>query len=238
LLVRQDMLVIVGPCITLAALAMGWGWRRWVAALAVAGAVAGPMYVGYAFTQGDPFYPGTYGSTVNRNLEFPERMGTPGFPSAEEYAANWAAGPKISPTTYFFGYHSPPQFVAYMARGLVRIFREILFGQQPVVLLLFVAGCAALLVDRRWLVPFALAVSLLPFYAFMAGVPNPWVFPGRYAHHALPYAALAAAYALWFLPRVALRHLRRGHATVPSKSSALGTSSTPGATGSTETGTK
>jgi hypothetical protein len=127
-------------------------------------------------------------------------MGTPGFPSPEAYAANWAAGPPISPIQYFFGYHTLPQFVAYSARGFVRIFQDILFAGQPVVLWLFVAGTALLLVSRRWLVPFAVFISLAPFYAFLAGVPNPWVFAPRYAHHALPYAALAAAYALWFVP--------------------------------------
>ena len=47
------------------------------------------------------------------------------------------------------------------------------------------------------MVPFALLVALLPFYAFLAGVPNPWVFAPRYAHHALPLAALAVGYVLW-----------------------------------------
>jgi hypothetical protein len=199
-LVRADMLALAGTLVSGAALALRWPWRTWLAALLVMGALAGPMYVGYAFTHRDPFYPGTYGATVNRNLEFPERMGTPGFPTAEEYAANWAAGPAISPAAYFFGYHTPLQFVEYTVRGFVRIFPTILFRGQPVVLWLFIAGVAALLVSRRWWLPCIVVASLVPFYAFMAGVPNPWVFAPRYAHHALPYAVLAAAYAVWVLP--------------------------------------
>ena len=56
------------------------------------------------------------------------------------------------------------------------------------------------LAKRRWLLPLTVVLSLAPFYAFMAGVPNPWVFAPRYAHHALPYAVLVAAYALWAVP--------------------------------------
>jgi hypothetical protein len=199
-LTRADMVVLAGALLTLGALALRWPWRSWLAAVVVMGILAGPMYVGYSFTHGDAFYPGTCGATVNRNLEFPERMGTPGFPSPEAYAANWAAGPTISPMQYFFGYHTPAQFVEYVVRGFGRIFYGILFRSQPLVLALFAAGMAALLVGRRWLVPGLVVISLVPFYAFLAGVPNPWVFPARYAHHALPFAALAAAYGLWFLP--------------------------------------
>jgi hypothetical protein len=199
-LVRADMIVLAGGLITAAALYWRWRWRDWIAAGAIAAVLAGPMYVGYAFTHGDPFYPGTYGATVNRNLEFPERMGTPGFPSPEEYAANWAAGPKISAMTYFFGYHTVPQFVEYSIRGFIRIFPTILFEQQPVMLRLFLFGTGMMIVTRRWFALFMLVAMLAPFYAFLAGVPNPWVFPGRYAHHALPYAAMAAAYGIAFVP--------------------------------------
>lgn len=200
ILVRADMLVLAGLVVSLAALALRWRIREWLLAGAVCGLLSGPMYVGYAFTHRDPFHPGTYGATVNRNLEFPERMGTPGFPTAEEYAANWAAGPRISPMTYFFGYHSVPQFVEYSVKGFVRIFPTILFRDQPITLWLFVLGMALLLARRRWLVPFVVVICLAPFYAFMAGVPNPWVFAPRYAHHALPFAVLAAAHGAWFLP--------------------------------------
>ena len=199
-LVRADMLVLAGLVITLAALALRWHWRMWLVACVLMGGLASPMYLGFGFTRLDPFHPGTYGSTVNRNLEFPERMGTPGFPTAEEYAANWAAGPSISPFKYFFGYHTIPQFIEYSIRGFIRVFPTILFRDQPIVLWLCVAGAALLLLRRRWLIPFAIFIGLAPFYAFMAGVPNPWVFAPRYAHHVLPYAVLAAAFGVWCLP--------------------------------------
>jgi len=240
-LVRADMLPMSAVLVTAAALAMRWPWRKWLAAGVLIGVLAGPMYVGYWFTHGDAFYPGTYGATVNRNLEFPERMGTPGFPSAEEYAGSWAAGPRISPMTYFFSYHTVPQFLEYMVRGLVRIFPTVLFDFEPLLLRAFLVGLGVLIVMRKWHVPFLLLATLLPFYAFMAGVPNPWVFPGRYAHHAYPYAELAAAAGLCAVPLAALSLWRRQRGRGieaqtdwrESASTEVGTSRPPQPTGAT-----
>jgi hypothetical protein len=198
-LIRADMLILATELILAAALVWRWPWRRFLLTPILMALLSGPMYVGFAATHGDPFYPGTYGATVNRNLEFPERHGTPGFPTTEEYATNWSSGPTISPTTYFFSYHTVPQFILYALRGVPRIFQEFVYRNEPVRLALFAAGVALLLIGRRWLVPFALAVTLFPFYSFMAGAPGPMFVP-RYAHHALPYAELAAATALCALP--------------------------------------
>ena len=209
ILVRADMVVLVAMVGGTFTAMFRWGWRTWVPIAALALGFAAPMYVGYWATQGDPFWPGTYGASVNRNLEFPERMGTPGFPSAAEYAANWAAGPLISPITYFFGYHTPMQFLQYSIAGFERIFREILFADQPVLLVLFWVGLGFSVVSGRWIIPWGIAMTLLPFYAFMAGVPNPWVFPGRYAHQALPFAALAVAWAVCGLPIIGISWFNR-----------------------------
>jgi hypothetical protein len=203
---RGDMLVLAALVVTCGAVAMGWHWRHWLAAIVVLAVLSGPMYVGYAFTHGDAFYPGTYGATVNRNLEFPERMGTPGFPSPEEYAGDWAAGPRISPMKYFFGYHTVSQVIDYSIRGFIRIFPTALFtGERPLLgqpwgVWAVAAGSALLLITRKWLAPFAIVIGLAPFYAFLAGVPNPLVFAPRYALHVLPYAEIAVAYALCIVP--------------------------------------
>ena len=209
ILVRADMVVLVAMVGATFTAMFRWGWRTWVPIAALALGFASPMYVGYWATQGDPFWPGTYGASVNRNLEFPERMGTPGFPSAAEYAANWAAGPLISPITYFFGYHTPKQFLEYSITGFERIFREILFADQPALLVLFWVGLGLAVVSGRWIIPWGIAMTLLPFYAFMAGVPNPWVFPGRYAHQALPFAALAVAWAVCGVPIMGISWFNR-----------------------------
>ncbi|NBR94441.1 MAG: hypothetical protein EBT44_06435 [Actinobacteria bacterium] len=71
-------------------------------------------------------------------------------------------------------------------------------------LVLFWVGLGFSVVSGRWIIPWGIAMTLLPFYAFMAGVPNPWVFPGRYAHQALPFAALAVAWAVCGLPIIGI----------------------------------
>ncbi len=221
ILTRADMIVTVALILSTLAIGYRWGWRTWLPIGTVIVVFAAPMYVGYWFTHGDPFWPGTYGATVNRNLEFPARMGTPGFPTAAEYAANWAAGPLISPFTYFFGYHSPGQFLSYSVTGFERIFREILFPDQPLLLVSFWIGLALTIVTRQWLVPWGIAVGLLPFYAFMAGVPSAWVFPGRYAHQVLPFAAMAVAYA-WMAPALAAWRWYGGRIAVHHRAPAPG----------------
>jgi len=75
-----------------------------------------------------------------------------------------------------------------------------LLGRQPWEIWPLIAGGWLLLLRRKWVVPFAIFIGLAPFYAFLAGVPNPWVFAPRYAEHVLPFAELAAAYALYCVP--------------------------------------
>ncbi len=194
-LVRGDMIVLTLELIGAAALVLRWHWRRALVPAALVATLVAPMYAGYAVTYGDPFYPGTYGATVNRNLEFQDRLGTPGFPTREQYALNWASPPYISASTYFFGYHTPVQFVTYAARGFLRIFPEFLYRDQPLRLVVFLAGAGLLLAQRRWLLPFAIVVGLVPFYSFLAGAPGPMFVP-RYAYHVLPFTELAAGFAL------------------------------------------
>jgi hypothetical protein len=194
-LVRGDMVVLSVQLIGAAFLSLRWPLRRALVPGLVMVALVAPMYAGYAVTYGDPFYPGTYGATVNRNLEFQDRLGTPGFPTREQYALNWASPPYISATTYFFGYHTPLEFATYSARGFVRIFPEFLYRDQPLRLVVFLVGAGLLLLGRRWLLPFAIVVALVPFYSFLAGAPGPMFVP-RYAYHVLPFTELAAGFAL------------------------------------------
>ena len=230
-LVRGDMLLLALELLVAAALfrswppgrnvgrGMGWDWlrqqdwKRLALPFVMLIAIAGPMYAGFGVTQRDVFYPGTRGATVNRNLEFPERMGTPGFPTRAEYESDWTSGPPISASAYFLGYHTPLQFVTYAVRGLGRIFYDFLYLGQPVRLALFVAGTALLLFRRRWLIPLVVLVSLVPFYSFLAGAPGPMFVP-RYAHHVLPYTELAAAYAVCALP-LALWAIQSGRHQTP-----------------------
>ncbi|HEV2121568.1 MAG TPA: hypothetical protein VGW38_02185, partial [Chloroflexota bacterium] len=177
----------------LAALVQRWPWRRWLLSVGVLLLLAVPMYLGFALTHGDPFLPSTHGATVNRNLEFPERHGTPGFPTREEYEQSWEAGPRISAAKYFLGYHTLPQIIWYSVRGAVVIFRDMLYRDDTWSLLIFVAGLVLLLRRRQWLIPLLLCAVMAPPYSFLAGAPNN-LFVERYSLHALPLAEIVFAY--------------------------------------------
>ena len=156
------------------------------------------MYGGFYYRTGDPFFPANYGATVNRNLEFQERIGKdPGFPTEEEYQRDgWAAGPMITPLEYFFGYHSVPEFIIISLRGYEHIFTRVLLAHDQRLLWLFLLGTGLLLASRRWIIPLVILWSLSPPYSFLAGTGAPQIFPGRYAHHALPYVTAAIAWSV------------------------------------------
>ncbi len=198
-----------------------WSWRGIVVSWIVMIALVVPMYGGFYYRTGDPFSPANYGATVNRNLEFQERIGKdPGFPTNEEYQRDgWTAGPKITPIEYFFGYHSVPEFAVISLRGYEHIFTRVLLAHDQRLLWLFMLGIGLLLASRRWIIPLVILWVLAPPYSFLAGTGAPQIFPGRYAHHALPYVTAAIAWSLvgpgsWLMLR-AWRRLRLG-LTLPS----------------------
>ena len=191
-----------------------WSWRGIVVSWIIMIALVVPMYGGFYYRTGDPFSPANYGATVNRNLEFQERIGKdPGFPTKEEYQRDgWTAGPKITPMEYFFGYHSVPEFTIISLRGYERIFTQVLLAHDQRLLWLFVLGMGLLLATRRWVTPLIILWALSPPYSFLAGTGAAYIFPGRYAHHALPYVNVAIAWGLvapgsWLALR-AWQHLR------------------------------
>ncbi len=191
-----------------------WSWRGIVVSWIVMIALVIPMYGGFYYRTGNPFFPANYGATVNRNLEFRERVGKdPGFPTEEEYQRDgWAAGPMITPMEYFFGYHSVPEFAVISLRGYEHIFTRVLLAHDQRLLWLFVLGIGLLLASRRWIIPLVILWVLAPPYSFLAGTGAAQIFPGRYAHHALPYVNAAIAWSLvgpgsWLVLR-AWRRLR------------------------------
>ena len=204
-----------------------WSWRGVLVSWIVMIALVIPMYGGFYYRTGDPFFPANYGATVNRNLEFHERIGQdPGFPTIEEYErGGWAAGPKITPTEYFFGYHTVPEFAIISLRGYGYIFTQVLLMHDQRLLWLFVLGLGLLLATRRWIIPLIILWALSPPYSFLAGTGAAYIFPGRYAHHALPYVNAAIAWSLvgpssWLVCR-AWQRLRLGLA-LPSTTGVSG----------------
>ncbi len=191
-----------------------WSWRGIIVSWIVMIALVVPMYGGFYYRTGSPFFAANYGATVNRNLEFGERIGKdPGFPTEEEYQRDgWAAGPMITPLEYFFDYHTLPEFAVISLRGYEHIFTRVLLAHDQRLLWLFALGIGLLLASRRWVIPLVILWVLAPPYSFLAGTGAPQIFPGRYAHHALPYVNAAIAWSLiapgsWLVCR-AWRRLR------------------------------
>ena len=54
-------------------------------------------------------------------MEFQDRLGTTGFPTAEEFKKNPFSGPRISYGEYMFGLHSPLQVVTYQIMGWIEL---------------------------------------------------------------------------------------------------------------------
>ena len=175
-----------------------WSWRGIVVSWIVVIVLVIPMYGGFYYRTGDPFFPANYGATVNRNLEFRERIGKDqSFPTEEEYQRHgWAAGPTITPMQYFFGYHSVPEFALISLRGYEHIFTHVLLAHDQRLLWLLVLGIGLLLAKRRWIIPLVILWVLAPPYSFLAGTGAAYIFPGRYAHHALPYVNAAIAWSI------------------------------------------
>ena len=176
----------------------GWSWRGIVVSCIVMIFLVIPMYGGFYHRTGDPFFPANSGATVNRNLEFQERIGKdPDFPTREEYQRDgWVAGPTITPMEYFFRYHSVSEFAIISLQGYVYIFSQVLLVHDQRLLWLFVLGIGLLLATRRWIIPLIILWALSPPYSFLAGTGAAYIFPGRYAHHALPYVNAAIAWSL------------------------------------------
>lgn len=190
-----------------------WSWRGIIVSWIVMMVLIIPMYGGFYYRTGNPFYPANYGATVNRNLEFRDRIGKdPGFPTREEFERDWSAGPMITPMEYFLGYHTVPEFAVISLQGYEHIFARVLLTHDQRLLWLFILGIVLLLATRRWIIPLVILWVLAPPYAFLAGVGVGELFPGRYAHHALPYVNAAIAWSLiapgsWLVCR-AWRRLR------------------------------
>lgn len=123
------MALLQSPAITIvpALLGVGWAvnvWRerygytvlppgQWkLMHIVFIGILAGALYVPHTYglytVYGDPAKASNGYARWNANFEFPERIGTQGFPTAAEFAANPYAGPRLTYSEYLFGLHSIP----------------------------------------------------------------------------------------------------------------------------------
>mgnify|MGYP006955963377 CR=1 FL=1 len=118
-----------------------WRWPHLVLVSIVAIALYAPHLYGLYIVYGDPAQPSKGYARWNANFEFPERIGTPGFPAAEDFAKNPYAGPPLTYREYLFGLHSIPTLIkgqikgwlestAYMSTSLAPQVKDLIFLYQ------------------------------------------------------------------------------------------------------------
>lgn len=76
-----------------------------------------PHLYGLYKVRGDPSWPSYGYARWNANLEFPERLGSEGFPTPEEFSRSPYAGPRITYSDYLFRLHSIPKLVLGQIKG-------------------------------------------------------------------------------------------------------------------------
>ena len=83
-----------------------WQARHLTIASVIAVLLLVPHLYGLYKTHGNPSWPSYRYARWNANVEFPERIGTAGFPSAAEMQDNLYAGPEMTYGQYLFSLHS------------------------------------------------------------------------------------------------------------------------------------
>ena len=158
-----------------------------------------PHLVGQWRSYGDPFHSGKFYGRVNANLEFRERVGTPGFPTLEEFRHRTSSGPPMTMASYLFTLHSPAELAAGTASGLVRALVDAAAGVP--LLWTYLLALPWLAWNPRTL-PLVTALLLPPFFptAFLYSR-HPFGITERYRNivEMEPIAAVAMAGALGLL---------------------------------------
>jgi hypothetical protein len=94
-----------------------WIWCHLAMASIIAVGLYAPHLYGLYKVHGDPSWPSYGYARWNANFEFPQRFGTEGFPSREEYEKNTYAGPRMTYGEYLFGLHTIPQSLYGQCKG-------------------------------------------------------------------------------------------------------------------------
>jgi hypothetical protein len=117
----------------------GYRFPKVLLAMGVSLALFLPHLYGLQKQYGDWRGPSYGYARWNANVEFPERLGTPGFPTVEEFKKSPYAGPRISYGEYLFGLHTPYQLAKYQVLGWVELtaYQVLSFSTQTLKRLMF-----------------------------------------------------------------------------------------------------
>jgi len=148
----------------------GYSFKKISLAAVIAICLFVPHLYGFHERYGDWRWPSYGYARWNANMEFPERFGTPGFPTLDEFKKSQYSGPRISYADYLFDLHTPLQIVRYQLLGWVE-----LFGYQALSFSSYRTPLVIQLTERRikgirhLVVPsivFALVMGLISLGAF------------------------------------------------------------------------
>lgn len=103
-------------------LPQGYSLKKISLAAVIAICLFMPHLYGLHKRYGDWRWPSYGYARWNANMEFPERFGTTGFPTLEEFKESPYSGPRISYADYLFDLHTPLQLVRYQLLGWVELF--------------------------------------------------------------------------------------------------------------------
>jgi len=109
-------------------LPLGYSFPRILLSATVALCFVMPHLYGFHKRYGDWQWPSYGYARWNANMEFPDRLGTPGFPTVAEFKKNPYAGPPISYSKYLFDLHTPAQILAYQLLGWVELLGSQVLG--------------------------------------------------------------------------------------------------------------
>jgi len=134
-----------------------------------------PHLYGFHKRYGDWKWPSYGYARWNANMEFQDRLGTPGFPTREEFEKNPYAGPRISYSQYIFGMHTPGQIVRYQLMGWIELLGYQSLSLSPHSLPLAVQlSCGNLVGSACLLGPYLVFTICLGCIAFVACLKLLW----------------------------------------------------------------
>ncbi len=94
-----------------------WTWRHLALASALAFGLYIPHILGVAGVHGDLSWQSSWQARWNANVEFPDRLGTPGWPTRIEFERDPYSGPRLTFGQYLFGLHSVPALIVGQLKG-------------------------------------------------------------------------------------------------------------------------
>ena len=155
-----------------------WRWSHLGLVSLLAVALFLPHLYGLYKVHGDPSWPSYGYARWNANMEFPDRIGTAGFPSAEELERDPYAGPRITYGEYLLGMHSVPKLLYGHIKGWIESFAYMSVSHTPklksLVFLNQASGFPAVL---RHLNAVTLVVFVLSLFLTVWGWVDLWRWP-------------------------------------------------------------